>query len=229
MGGLGSPLVGTLTPLGMGRSPAIVYLLLDQFTTQTSAPLASPRTCEPGPGALTLVQVDGQFSINSSGKLVFPSQATPNYGDLGFYTSGFARVAVRTLITELTITTAGFGFPLAWATSQTLNFLNYANLAHAFFLLNQGLWIAGFGGGAATDLGITLTIGTAYQLAISLLSTGAVYLIKGGAYASWTTVYTNNTQAQATIYPAFSNYSTVGLLDNFRLADVPTLADLGDY
>lgn len=43
---------------------SVIYLLNDQFTTDAAAPLASPRTCEPGPGTLTLVQNDGQFSIS---------------------------------------------------------------------------------------------------------------------------------------------------------------------
>jgi hypothetical protein len=31
----------------------LTFLLRDDFVTTESAPLASPRTCEPGPGALT--------------------------------------------------------------------------------------------------------------------------------------------------------------------------------
>lgn len=57
-------------------------LLLDNFTTADTAPLGSPRTCEPT-GTLVVVETDGQMSI-SSNKLNIPAQASPTWGDLGF-------------------------------------------------------------------------------------------------------------------------------------------------
>lgn len=57
------------------------WLLYDQFYTAESAPLTSPRTCEPGPGSFELIQNDGQFNI-SGGRLYLPAQTTPVYGDL---------------------------------------------------------------------------------------------------------------------------------------------------
>lgn len=56
----------------------ITYLLRDEFTTDAAAPLASPRTCEPGPGTL-VVNVPTQMSI-SGGKLVASAGASANHG-----------------------------------------------------------------------------------------------------------------------------------------------------
>src|SRR5690554_5370131 len=81
----------------------IVWLLRDEFLTDEAAPLASPRTAEPGPGTLTLVQNDGQMSI-SDGKLLIPVQVTPAWGDQGFYGPAMARIAGRALVTTLTWT-----------------------------------------------------------------------------------------------------------------------------
>ena len=47
---------GGLTRMGATLKAAgvvITYLLRDEFTTDEAAPIASPRTCEPGPGTLT--------------------------------------------------------------------------------------------------------------------------------------------------------------------------------
>jgi len=38
-------------------------LLYDTFTTPDAAPITSPRTCEPGPGTLTISQTNNPFSI----------------------------------------------------------------------------------------------------------------------------------------------------------------------
>jgi len=64
----------------------LTWLLYDEFTTADAAPITSPRTCEPGPGTLTLVQTDGSQAL-SGGKYVFTAQTTPDWGDQGFYGS----------------------------------------------------------------------------------------------------------------------------------------------
>jgi hypothetical protein len=68
------------------------------------APLSTPRTCDPGPGTLTLVQTDGSFAA-SSGQLVITQQTTPVVGDLGFYSASNARVTGKALIFAIKIDT----------------------------------------------------------------------------------------------------------------------------
>lgn len=53
----------------------IDYLIKDEFTTAESAPIASPRTAEPGPGSWTVVDPDNKISI-SGGAIDFASSAT---------------------------------------------------------------------------------------------------------------------------------------------------------
>lgn len=53
-----------------GKKRAVSYLLREQFTTAASAPLTSPRACEPGPGTFTVTDTANNFSITADG-LVF--------------------------------------------------------------------------------------------------------------------------------------------------------------
>lgn len=46
------------------------YALNDTFTTAEAAPLASPRTCEPGPGTLTFTDTANKFSISGGNFVV---------------------------------------------------------------------------------------------------------------------------------------------------------------
>ena len=63
---------------------ALVFLLRDEFTTAQSAPLTSPRTCEPGPGTITVIDTGNKFSI-SSGTLILAGAVagTRFYGSVG--------------------------------------------------------------------------------------------------------------------------------------------------
>jgi hypothetical protein len=76
-------------------------LLHDEFTTEDPNPVASPRTCEPGPGTLTIVDNDAQLSI-SGGRLLVGDDDAAAWTDT-FLASGAlaglraAAVAVRFL------------------------------------------------------------------------------------------------------------------------------------
>lgn len=65
-------------------SPASVYvpILLDQFTTNASAPLTSPRTCEPI-GTATITDAENSVSI-ASNKLTLGTQTAHNFR--GYFT-----------------------------------------------------------------------------------------------------------------------------------------------
>lgn len=52
-----------------GGGGGITWLLRDEFTTDDAAPLTSPRTCEPGPGTLTVAETDGAVLSIASGEV----------------------------------------------------------------------------------------------------------------------------------------------------------------
>lgn len=74
---------------------AIVYLFRDEFTTPDAAPIATPRTAEPGPGTISFTDAGNVESI-SGGNLVI--SGTTSGTNTGFFTTTFTRVAGRALV-----------------------------------------------------------------------------------------------------------------------------------
>lgn len=74
---------------------AIVYLFRDEFTTPDAAPIATPRTAEPGPGTIAFTDAGNIESI-SGGNLVISGTASGT--NTGFFTTTFTRVAGRALV-----------------------------------------------------------------------------------------------------------------------------------
>jgi hypothetical protein len=201
-------------------APQIPYLLRDEFTTDAAAPLVSPRTCEPGPGTLTLVQTDGQFSI-VSGKLMFPAQATPTTSDQGFTAGGLARTAGRALMLTANLAVQTNGPVIGWHKAADINWAsaNGPDGRAAFYFQSDISTVAS--GNAQTNTGAVFSTATDYQLALVLRATGCFALIKGGAFVNWTLLWIDAAGVAATLYPTFTNYTGVGTLDSFRVVDLP--------
>lgn len=47
------------------------YIFRDEFTTAEAAPMATPRTAEPGPGTWAITDAGNRFSVTAGGKLSF--------------------------------------------------------------------------------------------------------------------------------------------------------------
>ena len=65
------------------------WLLYDAFTTPESAPLVSPRTCEPGPGTLVITDTGNNADI-VGGKVVINTGAV--WGDPGFWSNAATNI-----------------------------------------------------------------------------------------------------------------------------------------
>jgi len=78
LGGLGISLYKLFQATPSPEEP-IVYLLRDEFTTPQAAPISSPRTCEPGPGTITIssgVSISGgQAAVPAANGLTTPLTA----------------------------------------------------------------------------------------------------------------------------------------------------------
>lgn len=198
--------------LGQGGAWSPTFLLRDDFTTNASAPLTSPRSCEPGPGTLTLVQNDGQLSVSASA-LSFPAQSTPVYGDLGLYSAAIPRVAGRALVYSINLSTVSYcraGF-------------NNGSAAADVFLDTLGIAPGGINicVSSAIDNGAgeSLSTSTVYKIAITQRSTGTLgFLWRAG---TWKLIWVFITANTASPRVSFSNYSAIGTLDNFRVLDLP--------
>jgi len=215
------PLASSLNPLGRGRVAGLIYLLRDEFTTAAAAPLASPRTCEPGPGSLTLVQNDGQFSI-SAGKLLVPSQATPVHGDVRVYdNTSRSRLAGRAVF-------ATANFNSVTGKSAYLNWTSSSSGSPTAWEMNLGFYPGGHGRLIATTLNGNYVVdleaivaGVDYQLGIVQRGSGGFALIKGGAFTNWTLVWVFSAETLPNLFPQFTAYESAGTLDDFRVLDLP--------
>lgn len=214
-----SGIVGASSSAGVLRRARVglVYLLKATFSQDMAAPLPASLPIDTG-GPLTVVQVDGQLS-QSGGKLVFPAQTTPAWGDLYLVeATGRSRIAGRALLATINLSAAAyhwFGF------NDDATPADAVSGGEAFRIQPAGQpWVKGSSG--LTDTGITLITATDYQYAIVLRATGAWFFLRGEVLVNWTLVWVTNTNTTATLYPAFSVYNASGTLDNFRVLDLGT-------
>ncbi|MBX3061814.1 MAG: hypothetical protein U0528_07000 [Anaerolineae bacterium] len=211
------PLLHTLSPLAVARRAAINWLLRDEFTTNDAAPVATPRTCEPGPGTLIFTQTDGQFGISGTA-LSFPTQSTSAWGDQGFLSNEtYSRIAGRALLTSLNFSTFSFSAVGFFDDlSSTVNGDQFQFTASVVRVNDQG---------EVQVIGSALSTSTDYKLAIVLRSNGAAHFIKGGAFSDWTLLWIGSNRSSANEKIRFTNFSAVGTFDHLRLRDLPAPFD----
>lgn len=190
----------------------ITYLLDMVFSdyANDAGPLASPYAGRTG--SLTLIQNDGQFSINS-GKLAFTVQATPVWGDLGFYSTGQTRAAGLTLFAALTLTTweeCG----LAWHSAAAVVDPDNTNNTQQAHTVNGRI-------DNVTPISIItgLSSATEYPLILVARSEGAFLWIR--INDEWQLLWVDNTGTTTTIYALFSLLDAVGTLSAVRTVLFP--------
>lgn len=155
----------------------IVAWLEDRFVTDDAAPIASPRTTEPGGQTLTIVDTNSKMSI-TGGKVVALSGGSSVY-DPGFYGAVKTRVAGRALALTLNTGIANNTEYMGFAGSATL----VNTLWRLAFTTNSGLFAVD-GGTTVSNLG-WIEPDTWYTLALIVRTTGMYFLVKDGAFAGW--------------------------------------------
>lgn len=194
-------------------SRAISWLLRDDFLTTASAPLSSPRTCEPGPGGLTLTQTSGNLSIDADG-LVVPTTGSPAWGNMGArHTAGHARAAGRINYWRVKKTGGTFGYA-AFLTSVT-NLSLASGVAGIYFNNTTLSWSAGGG---------TVSIGSTpsgwYHAVIVERATGYFGLEKREGESVFRLLTVLAAGTTATIYGCVNNYD---LAYSVRRVGIPDL------
>jgi lysophospholipase L1-like esterase len=213
--------MGRLLALGLlgGGTPAVHYLLRDEFTTDDAAPLTSPRTCEPGPGSLTAVELDGSFSIGG-GKLLFTAQTTPVFGDQRIFdATAHARADTPAFIFTLNIDTQAVGKEavIGWNAAVT-----GAYLTHAFYP-NSNTILRTYNTADSRIIG-NAAQGIDYKMAVIIRPTkGAFYILQGGAaFPDPTLIWIDTAGSVTPLYAGLSNSSLTGSLDNFKIYKAPS-------
>lgn len=207
--------------------PSVPYLLGKfKFTTDQAAPLASPYTEGGAVGSLTLTDTGNKLSI--SGGTLRVAAATVNWTDPRAVGTGLTRQAGRALLfTGQVDTDSNAQWMVGWATGTGGG---TAALVHAWYIgntvsLGPLYW---FGTANLSSLSSALSLGTAYEVAVVLRSTGAFLLQKVSGV--WTLLWVDPSTSTATMYPTTA---TGGNALAARLA-LPRVADLpapwnGDY
>lgn len=202
----------------MGRSlgtPALTgddlyFLLRDDFI---GGDAGTPRTCTPGPGTLTTVATDGTPSI-SGGRYVFPVQATPTWGDQGYYDNAArTREAGLTSLLTLNLSTweeCGYG----WHTAQAL--VDPDNMEHAIQANTTDGRLDLQGG---LQLATGLSTSTDYPLYCILRDLGAYWVLKDGN--DYRLLWVDDAGDTATLYPQWTNLDGIGTQDTIRVARLP--------
>lgn len=159
--------------VGVAQGAAgITYLLRDEFTTDASAPLASPRTCEPGPGTAIIDDVNAQMSI--SGSALHWNKSVDGWNTLWISQSTFSRVCGRAFAAKLKFASGTpylmFGF--------TVGGFAYADMVAAFGFGTGNLYQGNYQGSG--DYGLTFVGGTTYDCLVVLRASGYFAMIQVG-------------------------------------------------
>ncbi len=186
---------------------SVTFLLRDDFLTDEAAPIASPRTAEPGPGTLTVVDTNSVMPIVSGVLHVNGTVAANN----GVLSEQFSRVDGRVF---------------AWIVSDRTSINENARFGFANGDLSGSTIDIGFDWQSSTVIRIktgvsiidTTTIGTATQFAAIMFAAGGALLYHDGT--NWKTLWIYNSPSTAqyakmSLAPSAFNFKT----DNWRVHD----------
>lgn len=150
---------------------ALVDILRDAFTTTESAPMVSPRTCEPGPGTLTIVDTGNKLSIASG--LLTLSTVTGAFSDPRVSNAATTRTPGRAfIVTDIT----GSSWRIGWANSGDTSVRSGGlALSGGFYHYDNGVAV----GQKVLKASVT------YSMLIIQQNWGAMLAVKGGAWADW--------------------------------------------
>lgn len=209
--------IGTRRRLFPAKNCYPTWWLRDDFLTDAAAPLSSPRTCEPGPGTLTILDANSKQSI-SDGKVVYASGGF-TAGNPGMWGSQQTRTIGRAVVAIMNQTAQNY--EIGWDNDQA------ATAPHDSIRINAtGQTIRD--GGTLVDIGTTFT-GGPYFIAVIQRSAGFWAFLRGQALFGWKLMWVGVTST-ANLYPAsmISTTTFTGNVDTLRGVDFPTPFD-SDY
>lgn len=202
----------------------LTYLLRDLFNTAASAPLASPRTCEPGPGTLTIVDTNNIMST-SSGQFVV--NGTPAALDRITSAASYARYCGRVfLISFPARTTMGgnprVGFDASLTNSNVDLGVDYSTTSTVRIKVTTAI------------IPDSVVLGSGqHDFAFVMRTTGAFLLARAGGSGAYTLLWVDNTITTANSYakgPWFGGANAQNFtIDDYRVTDLagPWTTDYG--
>ena len=202
---------------------AFLYVLFDEFVTVEAAPAASPRTCEPGPGTLTLVQTGTKlFSVvaDTSNYLNVSAGTPAGWSNAVANTPAQTRAYGLCLMLDMRRSNVALDAILSWGLSPAAI---DSNSVYGIHVASATGWFPYSSDGLFAEAPDPMLANTWYKWAIVLRSTGAFFYLKGGVYAEWQQVWVNPNNATATLYGVFASYGTAHALrlDNIKIGQLP--------
>jgi hypothetical protein len=202
---------------GVG-SPAPSYILRDAFQTNEAGPIASPRTCSPGPGTLTAVQTHGNFSVAAQ-KLVIPNSSSATGSGCYLRSALVARQAGRAFFAEFSVdgsvatATPGIG----WFNADNVSTAAYEA---AFDVSSLALNVRTPTTTTANVL--TLVAAANYRLGVILRSSGAFYVSSDDDGLTWKLLWVGTAGSNSfTNTGVLSCGNSPGKSDRWVVADLP--------
>jgi len=204
-----------LSPLAQSRrrvASAVAFLFRDDFTTDESAPITTPRTAEPT-GVADIVDTGNKLYISGSEMTCLSPTGT---GNPRYVTEEIARsVGVASMTLQQNSASrlyVGFGTATQIATPSR----------SALYKSGDTLYVI--------DYGATFIIGGMsshidYDTAIVLRTNGAFYFIRGGSLANWTLVWVSSEDADATLRSYISWRTNSGTVNSLRVSQLPSPYD----
>lgn len=198
---------------GGGWKPT--YLLRDEFTTDDAAPMASPRTCEPGPGALTVVDTTNKAAV-ASGLLVFSGRA--GAGDPGVWGGAQTNAIGLAFFFKLAASDNAASY-IAGGWDNTVTTIKsrvvYRPNSQDIILYTAGTVVPGETG---------YTRNTLHNFALIQRGTGGMFFLGKPNGGAWTLLFVDKTNISTYVYPGIyaENYvSGTESADNLRVVVLP--------
>lgn len=198
-----------------GLVGGLTYLLRDDFTTDAVAPLSSPRTAEPGPGTLTLTDTLNRLSV-ASGELSKAGADNVGWTDPRVVTtSSYARLAGRALLFNLNQVSSNQVMG-GWHTNNS----GGSSGKYQIYPTGAGTVRVRLGG---TDFQVSSVnaLGTSYQYALILCSTGCFFFRKESGI--WTLLWVDNAGADTPLWGHIVSGGSDWKADNLRVLDLPQI------
>ena len=193
---------------------AVVYTLNDDFITADDNPLTSPRTCEPGPGTLTIVDTGSKLSI--TGDQLVDAGGGSSWSTDGFYGSALTRAVGLAFLANLDFTAGGGSRITQLGFRHTAALTNA--LRHAFYFNDNQIYLYDNDGTLIDNYSFT---NTTYRIAIILQTIGAVYVIKGGAFTEWTIIWVGRIGNTTPLYLMRTGFAGSQKLNSVRISTLP--------
>lgn len=184
------------------------YLLRDTFAGSTIS-------------TANWVEIDPYNCFTQNNALVMANN-NANWTQAVISQSTFTRTDLTTLYIKYTTgSSVANHVMMGWETNQTAS-ASYNQLIHGLYfaggtlaIYQNGGSLGGFGSGYAAN--------TAYEIKIKLLTVGAEYWIKGGAYTNWTLLYRDTSLSTSPMRVAVTHYSALGSITEMSVYDEPYL------